>query len=75
MFTLHTLTFLLLYGKQNPPGTPDQCVFIRGFQEKRPPFWTRLIRGPKPSPATSIPLDEVRLPLYNHLLHLYLGMS
>ena len=23
------------YGKQNPPTTPDQCIFIRGFRAKR----------------------------------------
>ena len=27
--------FFCFYGKQNPPMTPDQCVFIKGFQVKR----------------------------------------
>ena len=61
--------FYLLYGKKIPPRM-DQCVFIRGFREKRVPFWARITRAPaKPSP------DKVRMPMHDCLLQLYLGMS
>jgi hypothetical protein len=37
--------FLLLSEKRNPPATPDQCVFIRGFRAKRVLFWTKPIQA------------------------------
>jgi hypothetical protein len=44
-FALHALIFPLLYEKNNPPATPDQCVFIKGFRAKRILFWTKPIRA------------------------------
>jgi hypothetical protein len=37
--------FSLLYGKQNPPTTLDQCVFIRGFRAKRTFFRIKHMRA------------------------------
>ena len=34
-FAPRALTFYLLYRKQHPPTTLDQCAFIRGFRAKR----------------------------------------
>ena len=43
--------FFWFHGKQNPPTSWDQCVFIRGFRAKRVLFWTRRIRaGAEPLP-------------------------
>ena len=39
--------------------TGDRCVFIRGFREKRAPFWTRLIRTARSTTKSS--LDKARL--------------
>ena len=36
--------FSLLYGKQNPPTTQDQCVFIRGFRAWSVLFLNKPIR-------------------------------
>ena len=37
--------FSFSYEKQNPPATPDQCVFIRGFRAKRVLSWTEPMRA------------------------------
>jgi hypothetical protein len=40
-----------MYGKQNPPTTLDQCVFIKGFRAKRSFFWIKRMRaGAEPLP-------------------------
>jgi hypothetical protein len=44
-FARHGLILLLLlHGKQNPPTTGNQCVFIRGFRARRVLFGIRVIQ-------------------------------
>ena len=38
---MHTNIFLL-YRKENPPKTPNQCVFIKGFRARRGFFRIKL---------------------------------
>ena len=54
----------LLYGKQNPHTTPDQCVFIRGFRAKRALFRTKLLRAaaePLPDDTDNSREDEIQM--------------
>ena len=54
----------MLYGKQNPPATPDQCVFIKGFRAKRVFFFGRRIRAaaePLPDDPDSSRDDEIQV--------------
>ncbi len=58
--------FLLpfLHGKQNPPTTPDQCIFIRGFRAKRILFWTRPVKAaaePLPDDPDNRRDDEIQV--------------
>jgi hypothetical protein len=56
--------FILLYGKQNPPSTLDQCVFIRGFRGKRRLFWIKPLRAaaePHPDDPDNRKDDEIQM--------------
>ena len=56
--------FSFLYEKQNPPTTPDQCVFIRGFRAKRVLFWTKPMRAaaePLPDDPDNRRDDEIQV--------------
>ncbi|KAF8496689.1 hypothetical protein F5888DRAFT_1701790 [Russula emetica] len=49
---------------QNPPTTPDQCVFIRGFRAKRILFWTRPLQAaaePLPDDPDNRSDDEIQV--------------
>jgi hypothetical protein len=53
----------ILYEKQNPSTTPDQCVFIRGFRAKRVLFWTKPMRAaaePRPDDPDNRRDDEIQ---------------
>ena len=63
-FDWQELIFYVLYGKQNPLTTRDQCVFIRGFRAKRVLFWTRPIRAaaePLPDDPDNRGDDEIQV--------------
>ena len=50
--------------KQNPPATPDQCIFIRGFRAKRVLPWAKPMRAkiePLPDGHDSRRDDEVQV--------------
>ncbi len=56
--------FSFLCGKQYPPTTPDQCVFIRGFRAKRVLFWTKPMRAaaePLPDDPDNRRDDEIQV--------------
>jgi hypothetical protein len=56
--------FSFLYGKQNPPTTPDQCVFIRGFRAKRVLFRTISMQAaaePRPDDPDNRRDDEIQV--------------
>jgi hypothetical protein len=59
-----TFFFLFVFGKQNPPVAPDQCVFIRGFRAKRRFFRTIPIRAaaePRPDDPDDRRDDETQM--------------
>ena len=58
------IIFFSLFRKQNPPATPDQCVFIKGYRAKRILFRIRPIRAaaePQPDYPNKRREDEIRV--------------
>ena len=63
-FAPRALTIYLLYQKQHPPTTLDQCAFIKGFRAKRTFFRIKHIRAgaePLPDDPDNTRDDEIQV--------------